>query len=91
MFYAKYPTDLATDGSAAATSVDVPNGWEDVLEDYVEYRYHLKDRNPGEAQRAKQQYDENLLKLIGATTSYVDAPGQITMDVVPFDSFGWGF
>lgn len=90
VFYAKYPADLATDGTAASSNVDVPNGWEDSVCDYVEFRYYLKDGNTGEAQRAKAIYEENLSKLIGATTTYVDAPGQITFDSLGFDGGYFG-
>jgi len=83
VYYAKYPADLATDGSDGTDNVDVPNGWEDVLCDYVEYRYWLKDGRTDNAQRAKAVYDENLMKLIAATTTYVDAPGMITHDSWP--------
>jgi len=59
VFHTAIPTDIATDTSADATTSTVPDGWVDLLVDYVEYRALRRDRDP-RWQEAKQLFDEKL-------------------------------
>lgn len=73
----RLPAELNTTGTARATSIDVPSGWEDLVLDYLEYRAFLKD---GQAQRAgiaKQQYEQNLEALWANVVRFTDQAGMV--------------
>lgn len=84
--YFALATELATDGSADASSVDCPAGWEDTLLDYAEYRAYIQARKPDMATLALQRYDNNYLGLVETADRFVDAPGEIMYDD---GGFGW--
>lgn len=84
--YAKVPTDLATDGSASATTVDIPAGWEDVACDYVEYKAQLRRKNYEAADRARANYDGNLSAMTAAGTNISNAPNTWGWD--PWSQYG---
>lgn len=46
LYYWRLPADLATDGTADATTVDVPEGWWDAVVQYAEYMALRKDADP---------------------------------------------
>lgn len=75
-YYYKLPTDLATDGSAAASEVVIPQGYTDILLDYVEFRALRQDRDPRWID-AKRIYDENLSTMYDQTRRWVDQAGLI--------------
>jgi hypothetical protein len=64
VFNYRMPAELATDGSAAATVIEIPNGWENLLVDYAEYHALRKDRDP-RWQEAKGLYEEKRCKSYG--------------------------
>lgn len=65
------PTNLAVDGSAAATTLGIPTGWEDLIADYAEYRALRADKDP-EWQGAKALFDEHLLDLVVTAQKWSD-------------------
>lgn len=75
-YYYRLPTVLATDGSAANSTVEIPEGWNDVALDYVEFRALRQDRDP-RWREAKDIYDENLAQMYDNTRRWVDQPGLI--------------
>jgi hypothetical protein len=77
VYYYKVPADLATDGTAAATTLSVPNGWEDLVYEYVTYLALRRDRDP-RWQEAKQAYDEKLAAMVDLTARWSDQSGSIT-------------
>lgn len=75
-WYYRLPTNLAEDGTAAASTVEIPQGWDEILLDYVEYRALRKDRDP-RWQENKALYDENLLTMYENTRRWTDSAGVI--------------
>lgn len=76
VFYYKLPTDLATDGTAAGSNVDVPEGWTDLVVDYAEYHALRKDADP-RWQEAKSLYEERLGNLYDNTRRFTDQAGMV--------------
>lgn len=76
VWYYRLSTDLAEDGTAAASTVEVPQGWDEILLDYVEYRALRKDRDP-RWQEAKMLYDENLSTMYENTRRWADEAGVV--------------
>lgn len=77
LYYYRLPTQLATDGTAAASNVDVVDGWEDILIDGVEYKAKRRDGDSTWTE-AKQEYEQHLEAMMEATLRFTDAAGQIT-------------
>lgn len=86
----RFAADLDILGSDRLANLEIPNGWDDILYDYVEYRARLKDRDP-QWQVAKQLFNENLTDMFNLTRQYTDAPGDITPVTPsgPYANFGW--
>jgi hypothetical protein len=85
VFYYRLPAKLATSTTADQnTNVDLPNGWEDLIVHYVEYRALRKDGD-SRWQEAKGLYDENLDNMITLTRFYSDQQNMI----VPASGTGW--
>lgn len=70
-WYYAYPTELATDGSAAGSTVDVPNGWDDLVITYCEAMALRKDANP-RWEEARQLYEGNLLEMMDRSRRWTD-------------------
>lgn len=62
VFYSNLPTAIATDTSADSSTSPIPEGWVDLLVNYVEYRALRKDRDP-RWQEAKALFNEALEQL----------------------------
>lgn len=78
LWYYRLPTQLAIDTtSSASTSVDIVDGWEDVLVDGVEYKAKRRD-NDTSWQEAKQEYEQHLEAMMEATLRFSDAAGTVT-------------
>lgn len=91
VFYYYLPTNLATDGSADATSISLPYGWEDVALDYAEYRAFRMARDVTLAQGALGRFTENLGAIVAASNqNYVaDQPSQVIYDPqYPVETWG---
>lgn len=76
VWYYRLPVELATDGTAGSTPIDLPEGWTDVVKDYVEYRARRRDRDPM-WQDAKGLYEDKVQDLIEQTRVFHDQVGQM--------------
>jgi len=76
----RLPVELTTTGSDAAVVVEVPEGWEDLVVEYVLYQGQLKDGNPN-WQASKQLYDEKLDAMYQMTRRWSDQAGMIVSDL----------
>ncbi len=77
IYYYRLATQLLTDGTQAATAVDIVDGWEDVLVDGVEYKAKRRDGDSTWTE-AKQEYEQHLEAMMEATLRFTDAAGVIT-------------
>lgn len=77
LYYYRLPTQLATDGTAAASTLDIVDGWEDVLVDGVEYKAKRRDGDSTWTE-AKQEYEQHIEAMMEATLRFSDSMGQIT-------------
>lgn len=88
VWYARLPTELSTTGSADGLNIDVPNGWEDAVLDYVMANAYLRDRRPEEYQLMMQRFQDRLLALAEtANRNYDTNPGMI-LPLEQFDDWG---
>lgn len=91
IYYYRLPADLATDGSADSSVVDVPVGWEDLIVDYAEYCALRKD-NDAQWKDAKGLYEEKLADIVATTQRWTDQEGMIVSDsgvgVTPYWLYG---
>lgn len=89
VWYYKFPTALATGGSASATTLDIPEGWEDLILEYAEARAHLKRKDVTMYQVAWGNYGDKVMDLLETSLRYSDAAGQITpaFDFMPDDDW----
>lgn len=77
VWYYRLPVALSeTDATQQAVAVEIPQGYDDILTDFVEYRALRKDRDP-RWQEAKSIFDENLGLMYDATRRWVDEAGAI--------------
>jgi hypothetical protein len=79
VFYYKVPANLATDGSDAGVALDCPEGWEDLILDFAEYRALRRDADP-RWRESKELYDENLGAMFDTTRRWSDQAGVIVND-----------
>lgn len=80
VWYYRLPTDLAVDGTAGSSHLEIPQGWDDIVLDYAEYRALRKDRDPRWTE-AKAIYDENLSTMFDNTRRWVESSGMISPNV----------
>lgn len=76
VFYYRLPTQLATDGSAAGSTVEVPQGWENCVADYAEYMALRRDRDQ-RWQESKGLYEEHVAELFDLSRRWTDQAGQV--------------
>ena len=62
VYYYQIPANLATDGTADNTTLTLPEGWEQLVVSYVEYRARRKDRDPT-WQEAKAEYEQEVTRM----------------------------
>lgn len=79
VYYYKSPTELAIDGSTPTTTLDIPNGWEELIVDYCEYMALRKDRDP-RWQEAKALYEEKVTQMYEMTRRWTDQAGTFDND-----------
>ena len=72
IFYYKIAAKLIDD----AQLVDIPEGWDDIVLDYAEYRAYRRDADE-RWKSAKAIYDESLRAMMSTTRRYVEATGMI--------------
>lgn len=79
-YYYRLPTALSVTGTAAATTLDIPEGWEDLILSYAEARARLKQQRTDLYQVAWGQFRELLQALNETAARYTDSPGIVTPD-----------
>lgn len=78
IWYYRLPTILATaDTSDQNDTIDLVEGWEDVLVDGVEYKAKRRDGDQ-DWQAAKQEYEQHIEAMMEATLRFTDAAGAVT-------------
>lgn len=75
VYYYKTATIAVADGD----SVDVSPGWEEMIENYCEYRAKRRDGDPT-WQEAKQLYEEKVQSMIAMTRRLTDQAGVMVSD-----------
>lgn len=88
--YYRYPVALSETGSGDANAVvECPEGWEDIIVDYVEYMALRKDRDP-RWQEAKALFEERAGSMYEMTRRWTDQAGMMDLDVgVPLHPYIW--
>lgn len=90
VWYSRLPVEIATDGSADTSSVDVPNGWEDALLDYTQAQCYLRDRRPDDYQMMTQRFNDRLLALAQtADRNFNVNPGMVVPLNTMQESYDW--
>lgn len=69
IYYYRLPVDVVNVGD----TLDIPEGWQDLVYLYAEYCAKRKLRD-STWQEAKQLYDDTLMNLISVTRDYTDNP-----------------
>jgi hypothetical protein len=77
LYYYRNPTPVATDGTGDTDVVECPDGWEDCIVDYAEYRAMRNDKQQNWTD-AQTEFQNRLTQLINITTRPDDATGLIT-------------
>lgn len=90
VYYYKLATELATNGSADSSNLDLPAGWEDLALDWAEYRALIQAKQPALAGLARQTFEQHLADLLAGTSRYTDQPGSIIYEPAGYDSI-WGW
>lgn len=90
VYYYRYPVQLAeTTAADAAAIVECPEGWEDIIVDYVEYKALRKDRDP-RWQEAKALFDQRTTEMYEMTRRWSDQAGMMDFDLgVPLHPYVW--
>lgn len=78
LFYTKYPAEM--EQADDSNDLDVPGGYEDLVADFLVYRWAGKDGDDGRLRVARAEFDRRCQRMRALTERYVDAPGQITVD-----------
>lgn len=76
LYYYRFPAEVSSDGA----NVEVPNGWEDLVYDYAEYRARLKD-NDERWKWAREEYQQKLTDHLNLTRDMHDHPHYISPGV----------
>lgn len=72
LHYYRFPTIAVSD----ATVIEVPEGWEDAVVTYAEYKARLRDGDP-RWQNAKAIYEEVMADLLVTAVRYNDQAGTV--------------
>lgn len=89
VFFYQTASNLATDGSAAGSTVQVPSGYEDLIESYVEYVALRKDRDP-RWQESRAIYMDSLQEMIDQTRRWTDQGDFIQIGSSHIPGWLWG-
>lgn len=88
LYIARLPTPAAADG----TNLDFPEGWIEIIYDYVEYRALRKDRDP-RWQESKALYDAGVSDMLLAADNYLSTNREIINEdnwfAARYQSLGW--
>lgn len=74
LYYYRLPTARSESGTDDGLTVEVPDGWEDLVADYAEMRALRNDSNPRWAE-SRGIYEEKVNAMIAMTTRPVDGVG----------------
>lgn len=78
IYYARLPAELEVDGTEDTSPLDVPNGWEDPLLDYVQASAYMRDRRPDEYSAMMQRFQDRVVALAQTSDrNYNVNPGMI--------------
>lgn len=72
IWYYRLPVEVVEDED----TLDMPEGWQDVVYDYCEYMARMKDKDQ-QWQAAKAQFDDKLADLFALTRDFHDNPSRI--------------
>lgn len=87
VYYYRLPVELVeVDGSQDGSTVEIPEAWNDIALDYIEYRALRRDRDPRWVE-AKGIYDENLATMYDNTRRWADESGMIVPNVSPLPTW----
>jgi len=89
VFFYQTATNLATDGTAAGSTVQVPIGYEDLIEAYVEFVALRKDRDP-RWQESRAIYMDSLNEMIDTTRRWTDQGDFIQISGSHVPGWLWG-
>lgn len=79
VYYYSMPADLATSSTAdAATNLDTPIGWEDLVVEWATALAHRKGRDLQAYQVSLAQFQSSMQRLIEMAVRYTDEPTHIT-------------
>lgn len=88
VYYYAMPTDLVTSTTTdAATSLDVPVGWEDLPVEWATALAFRKARDVTSYQLALNHFQATLDRLSGLAVRYTDEPTYFAQD---YGSYDWG-
>lgn len=85
-WYYRLPAALALDGSEDDQTVEIPEGWEDLIYLYAEYSARRRDNQSEYWIPAKQLYEDTLAELI-RSARYTRQTGQIFDDWNPTEYY----
>lgn len=85
VFYYRLPAAATTDGD----NIEIPQGWEDLAEDYCEYMALRKDGDP-RWQEAKQLYEQKIDGFIDMTRRWTDQAGVVATQHGPVPAWLYG-
>lgn len=80
---------LPAAASSGSDTVDVPEGWFDLIEDYCEFSALRKDRDP-RWQEARSLYEEKLQHFIETTRRWTDQNDSIQTAMGPLPAWVYG-
>lgn len=86
VYYYAMPTDLATDGTAASSNLDVPGGWEDLPVEWATSIGYRKARDLPNYQMAAAQFERTLDRMTELVARYTDEATQWTPH---WNNWGW--
>lgn len=88
VYYYGLPVELAIDGSADASTIAVPMGWNDAVALYCEFNALRKDADP-RWQEAKGLYEEKLGELVDVSRTLSDQAQMLVSDYTPGGPAWW--
>lgn len=84
VLYWRLPVEVTAD----AATVEIPDGWWDVIADYTEYKALRKDSDP-RWREAFEIYKDNLSALVELTRRYTDQSDLITPETPFLSAWVW--
>jgi hypothetical protein len=85
--YYRLASIIDIEGGSDGSTLDIPEGWDDLVYAYAEYRALRRDRDPRH-QEAKAEYDEKMTDMLTLTGQLTDNPSEIAPEI-PFGLPAW--